>query len=161
MCGGLFSPEPLSNWLSAVSISHAIIDSICHKEQLLNVLLATNIGTLPVTLMEQCITLFQQSSNKQSKIGILMLLCTWTSGCPVAVKYFLKIDSSISFLIDFLSSHENSDDQHEVIIQSICAFFIAICIHFNDNSVTNYTKVSMKFYYNYNKCRHMLCASYF
>ncbi|XP_023247602.1 general vesicular transport factor p115-like [Copidosoma floridanum] len=140
ICGGLFSLEPLSNWFSAVALSHALIEDVNHKEQLLAVLLATNIGTPPVTLMQQCITLLRQSNNIQSNIGIAMLVCTWISYCPLAVERFLSIDTCMPHLMAFLSSNESNDDQYETILQSVYAFLIAICVHFNNNTVLDYTK---------------------
>ncbi|KAJ8683674.1 hypothetical protein QAD02_019466 [Eretmocerus hayati] len=143
LCGGLFSPDSLSNWFSAVALSHALIDSATQKEQLLRVLLATNIGTPPVSLMQQCVTLLQQSNKIQSKLGLLILLCRWTSFCPQAVKTFVNIESSISHLISLLSSNENSEDLQEILLQSMCAFLIGLCVHFNDDSNPNYTKVKL------------------
>lgn len=128
-----------------MALSHALIDNVNQKEQLLRVLLATNIGTTPVTLMQQCVMLLQQNNKIQSKLGLLMLLCRWTSYSPVAVKTFLSINSSISYLIALLSSHENNDDHQEILLQSMCAFLIAICVHFNDDNVPNYSKVSCAF----------------
>lgn len=142
LCGGLFSLDPLSNWFSAVALSYALVENPEQKEQLLKVLLATNIGKPPVTLMQQCMTLLQQGNKIQCKLGLLMLLCEWTSNCPVAVKTFLGIESSITYLTALLTSHENNDDLQEMLLQSMCAFLIGLCIHFNDNSVQNYTKVS-------------------
>lgn len=144
LCGGLFSPDSLSNWFSAVALSHALIDNPAQKEQLLRVLLATNIGTPPVTLMQQCIVLLQQNNKIQSKLGFLTLLCRWTSYCPGAVKTFLSIDSSVSYLIALLSSsNESVEDLQEILLHSMCAFLIGICIHFNDDSIPNYSKVQL------------------
>ncbi|XP_076233251.1 general vesicular transport factor p115 isoform X2 [Calliopsis andreniformis] len=140
LCGGLFSTDSLSNWFSAVALSYALIDDGTQKEQLLRVLLATNIGKLPVTLMQQCVMLLQQGNKTQCKLGLLMLLCRWTAHCPVAVKSFLLIDSSVTYLTALLSSQENSDDLQETLLQSMCAILIGLCVHFNDNSVPNYTK---------------------
>lgn len=140
LCGGLFSPDSLSNWFSAVALSHALIENITQKEQLLRVLLATNIGKPPVTLMQQCVMLLQQGNKTQCKLGLLILLCRWTSYCPLAVKSFLAIDSSVAYLIALLSSHENNDDLQETLLQSMCALLIGICVHFNDDSVATYTK---------------------
>ncbi|KAK0159624.1 hypothetical protein PV327_010719 [Microctonus hyperodae] len=137
LCGGLFSTDPLSNWFSAVALSHALIDnSQQQREQLLRVLLATNIGKSPVTLMQQCVMLLQQQQNNnnkpQCKLGLLMLLCRWTAYCPVAVKAFLNIDSSVTSLTASLSAHENNDDLCETLIQSMCAMLLGMCVHFND-----------------------------
>ncbi len=143
LCGGLFSPDSLSNWFSAVALSHALIDNPAQKEQLLRVLLATNIGTPPVTLMQQCVILLQQNNKIQSKLGFLTLLCRWTSYCPAAVKSFLSIDSSVSYLVALLSSNESVEDLQEILLYSMCAFLIGICIHFNDDSIPNYTKLQL------------------
>lgn len=141
LCGGLFSTDTLSNWLSSVALSHALIDdNRMQKEQLLRVLLATNIGKPPVTLMQQCVMLLQQGNKSQSKLGLLILLCRWTAYCPMAVKAFISIDSSITYLTALLSAHDNNDDLNEILIQSMCAFLIGICVHFNDNQVDNCTK---------------------
>nr|XP_034182659.1 general vesicular transport factor p115 isoform X2 [Osmia lignaria] len=140
LCGGLFSPDSLSNWFSAVALSYALIDDNAQKEQLLRVLLATNIGKPPVTLMQQCVMLLQQGNKTQCKLGLLMLLCRWTAHCLAAVKFFLLIDSSVAYLTVLLSSQENNDDLQETLLQSMCAMLIGICVHFNDNSVPNYTK---------------------
>lgn len=140
LCGGLFSTDTLSNWFSSVALSHALIDNNQQKEQLLRVLLATNIGKPPVTLLQQCVMLLQQGNKSQSRLGLLILLCRWTSYCPITVKAFLAIDSSIAYLTALLSAHDNNDDLQEILIQSMCAFLIGICLHFNDDEVANYTK---------------------
>ncbi|XP_028050343.1 general vesicular transport factor p115 [Monomorium pharaonis] len=140
LCSGLFSMDSLSNWFSAVALSHALIENISQKEQLLRVLLATNIGKPPVTLMQQCVMLLQQGNKTQCKLGLLILLCRWTSYCPLAVKSFLAIDSSVAYLTALLSSQENNDDLQETLLQCMCALLIGICVHFNDNSVPTYTK---------------------
>ncbi|XP_043577732.1 general vesicular transport factor p115 isoform X1 [Bombus pyrosoma] len=140
LCGGLFSSDSLSNWFSAVALSYALIDDNTQKEQLLRVLLATNIGKPPVTLMQQCVMLLQQGNKIQCKLGLLILLCRWIAHCLTAVKSFLLIDSSIAYLTALLSSQENNDDLQETLLQSMCAILIGLCVHFNDNSISNYTK---------------------
>jgi hypothetical protein len=60
LCGGLFSGDVLSNWFSAVALSYALVENPAQKEQLLRVLLATNVGNPPVSLMHQCTMLLQQ-----------------------------------------------------------------------------------------------------
>ncbi|KAL0127013.1 hypothetical protein PUN28_005389 [Cardiocondyla obscurior] len=142
LCGGLFSTDSVSNWFSAVALSHALIEN-SQKEQLLRVLLATNIGKPPVTLMQQCVMLLQQGNKTQCKLGLLILLCRWISYCPLAVKSFLAIESSVAYLMALLSSQENNDDLQEILLQSMCALLIGICVHFNDNSVPTYTKEKM------------------
>lgn len=60
LCGGLFSPDSLSNWFSAVALTHSLVENPAQKEQLLRVLLATSIGNPPVSLLHQCTMLLQQ-----------------------------------------------------------------------------------------------------
>lgn len=66
LCGGLFSGDALSNWFSAVALSHALVENPAQKEQLLRVLLATNVGSPPISLLHQCTMLLQQ-------VGLLQL----------------------------------------------------------------------------------------
>lgn len=136
LCGGLFSTDSLANWLSAVALMHALIENPAQKEQLLRVLLATSVGSPPVSLLQQCTTLLQQSNYKlQSKVGILMLLSTWLSHCQVCVKAFLSTPSSVAYLIAQVSANEH--DENEYLIQGLCSFLMGICIQFNDNSLQN------------------------
>lgn len=62
LCGGLFSSDALSNWFSAVALSHSVVENPAEKEQLLKVLLATSPGSAPVSLLHQCSLLLQQVS---------------------------------------------------------------------------------------------------
>ncbi|XP_046405737.1 general vesicular transport factor p115 [Ischnura elegans] len=142
LCGGLFNGDPLSNWFSAVALSHALIENPAMKEQLLRVLLATNVGSPPVSLLQQCSLLLQQGNKLQTKFGLLMLLSTWLSHCPAAVKQFLSIPSSIPYLTSQAGSSEH--DENEELILGACAFLLGICIHFNDNSVENYNQENLR-----------------
>ncbi|XP_063244155.1 general vesicular transport factor p115 isoform X2 [Bacillus rossius redtenbacheri] len=142
LCGGLFSGDALSNWFSAVALSHALVENPAQKEQLLRVLLATNVGTQPVSLLHQCALLLQQCNKVQSKLGILILLSTWLSHCPVAVKQFLSIPTSIPYLTTQAASNEHDDT--EEIVQGLCAFLMGLCICFNDDSVPAFSKENLK-----------------
>lgn len=139
LCGGLFSSDALSNWFSLVSLTHALIGNNTQKQQLLRVLLATSPGSEPISLLQQCTTLLQMSNYKlQSKLGILMLLCTWLHDCPAAVKAFLNTPNTIAYLISQISANEHDDNEY--LVQSLCAFVMGISIQFNDNSVQNYRR---------------------
>ncbi|XP_054266477.1 general vesicular transport factor p115 isoform X2 [Macrosteles quadrilineatus] len=142
LCGGLFSHDPLSNWFSAIALSHALIENPEQREELLRVLLAANTGNTPVSLLHQATQLLQHSSKVQSKLGLLMLLCTWLAHCPAAVKQFLSIPSSIPYLTAQAGSTERDDN--EELVQGVCAFLIGICVQFNDDSVTNFTKENLR-----------------
>uniref|UniRef100_A0A7G3AH54 Putative er-golgi vesicle-tethering protein n=2 Tax=Lutzomyia longipalpis TaxID=7200 RepID=A0A7G3AH54_LUTLO len=139
LCDGLFSTDALANWFSAVALMHGLIENPAQKEQLLRVLLATAVGSPPVSLLQQCTTLLLQGNYRvQSKIGLLMLICTWLCHCQLAVKGFLSAPNSVAFLIAQISANEH--DENEYLIQGLCAFLMGICIQFNDNTVSNYRR---------------------
>lgn len=142
LCGGLFSSDFLSNWFSAVALMHALIENPVQKEQLLRVLLATNIGSSPISLLHQCTLLLQQSTKLKPKVALLMLLSQWMSQCPPAVAAFLQVPAGVSWLVAQTGSQEHDDS--EGLLQGLAAFLLAICLHFNDDSVDNYSKESMR-----------------
>uniref|UniRef100_A0A0K8SE19 Vesicle tethering protein Uso1/P115-like head domain-containing protein n=1 Tax=Lygus hesperus TaxID=30085 RepID=A0A0K8SE19_LYGHE len=88
LCSGLYSHDSLSNWLSAVALSHTLIENPAQRENLLRVLLSPDPNYRPVTLIHQVALLFQQSSKVQSKLGFLILLATWLSHCPSCCETF-------------------------------------------------------------------------
>lgn len=142
LCGGLFSSDVLSNWFSAVALMHALIENPGQKEQLLRVLLATNIGSSPVSLLHQCTLLLQQTTKLKAKVGLLMLLCQWMSYCPPAVASFLRAPGGVGWLVAQTCANEHDDNEH--LLQGLGAFLLAICIHFNDDSVEDYSKESLR-----------------
>lgn len=141
LCSGLFSNDALSNWFSAVALSHCLIENPAQKEQLLRVLLATNIGAQPVTLLSQCAVYLQQTSKLQAKLGILMLLSMWMAHCPAAVKIFLNVPGAMAFLTAQTSATEF--DSNAELLQGLCAFIMGLCVLFNDNTVQNYSKENL------------------
>ncbi|XP_060522041.1 general vesicular transport factor p115 [Cylas formicarius] len=141
LCSGLFSNDALSNWFSAVALSHCLIENPAQKEQLLRVLLATNLGAQPVSLLNQCAVFLQHTSKLQSKLGILMLISMWMSHCPAAVKVFLNVPGAMAFLTAQTSASEY--DNNEELLQGLCAFVMGLCVAFNDNSVPNYSKENL------------------
>lgn len=141
LCGGVFNLDPLSNWFSSVALSHTLIENPAQKEQLLRVLLGTNLGTQPVSLLHQCATFLQQTTKLQSKIGLLMLLATWMAHCPPAVSIFLNVPGAMAFLTAQSSATEY--DNNEELLQGLCAFLMGICVVFNDNTVPNYSKENL------------------
>jgi chaperonin cofactor prefoldin len=142
LCGGLFSADPLSNWFSAVALSYALVENPAQKEQLLRVFLATHLGSLPVSLLHQCTLLLQQGNKMQSKLGLLMLLSMWLSHCPLAVKQFISIPTSIPYLTTQAGSNEHDDN--EELVQGMCAFLMGICVTFNDDTVTPFSKEKLR-----------------
>ena len=60
LCGGLFSPDCLSQWLSAIALSHALVSNTNNKELLLRVHLAVSKDAPPVSLLHQAFNILQQ-----------------------------------------------------------------------------------------------------
>ncbi|XP_073493747.1 general vesicular transport factor p115 isoform X1 [Phyllobates terribilis] len=148
LCGGLFSTDSLSNWCAAVALAHALLDNSTQKEQLLRVQLATSIGNPPVSLLQQCTNILAQGdkidrrgSKVQTRVGLLMLLCTWLTNCPIAVTHFLHNAANVPFLTGQISENLGEEEQ---LVQGLCALLLGICIYYNDNSFENNTKEKLK-----------------
>ncbi|XP_008315362.1 general vesicular transport factor p115 isoform X4 [Cynoglossus semilaevis] len=141
LCGGLFSVDSLSNWCAAVALAHALQDNLTQKEQLLRVQLATSLGKPPVSLLQQCTNILSQGSKVQTRVGLLMLLCTWISNCPIAVTHFLHNQENVPFLTAQISENLGEDER---LVQGLCALLLGICICYNDNSLENYTREKLK-----------------
>ncbi|XP_044537279.1 general vesicular transport factor p115 [Gracilinanus agilis] len=148
LCGGLFSTDSLSNWCAAVALAHALQENSTQKEQLLRVQLATSIGNPPVSLLQQCTNILSQGdkidrrgSKVQTRVGLLMLLCTWLSNCPIAVTHFLHNSANIPFLTAQIAENLGEEEQ---LVQGLCALLLGISIYFNDNSLENYMKEKLK-----------------
>ncbi|XP_068088986.1 general vesicular transport factor p115 isoform X6 [Hyperolius riggenbachi] len=141
LCGGLFSTDSLSNWCAAVALAHALLENSTQKEQLLRVQLATSIGNPPVSLLQQCTNILSQGSKVQTRVGLLMLLCTWLSNCPIAVTHFLHNAANVPFLTAQISENLGEEEQ---LVQGLCALLLGICVYYNDNSLENNTKEKLK-----------------
>ncbi|XP_078233818.1 general vesicular transport factor p115 isoform X7 [Pogona vitticeps] len=148
LCGGLFSTDSLSNWCAAVALAHALQENATLKEQLLRVQLATSIGNPPVSLLQQCTNILSQGdkidrrgSKVQTRVGLLMLLCTWLSNCPIAVTHFLHNSANIPFLTGQIAENLGEEEQ---LVQGLCALLLGISIYYNDNSLENCKKEKLK-----------------
>ncbi|XP_067903065.1 general vesicular transport factor p115 isoform X2 [Heterodontus francisci] len=148
LCGGLFSTDSLSNWCAAVALAHALQDNSVQKEQLLRVQLATSLGNPPVSLLQQCTNILSQGdkinrrgSKVQTRVGLLMLLSTWMTNCPIAVNHFLHNQTNVPFLTAQISENLGEEEQ---LVQGLCALLLGICIYYNENSLENYTKEKLK-----------------
>lgn len=142
LCSGLFSSDPLSHWFCCVGLSHGLADNPAQKEALLKVLLSPRPGESPVSLLQQSVLLLQEAVKVHSKIGVLMLLSTWLSHCPLAVRNFLAIPTSIPYLTTQAATIEH--DENEELMQGLCAFVLGICVYFNDDSIPSFTKDSLR-----------------
>ncbi|KFP03699.1 General vesicular transport factor p115, partial [Calypte anna] len=141
LCGGLFSTDSLSNWCAAVALAHALQENATLKEQLLRVQLATSIGNPPVSLLQQCTNILSQGSKVQTRVGLLMLLCTWLSNCSIAVTHFLHNPANIPFLTGQIAENLGEEEQ---LVQGLCALLLGISIYYNDNSLEDYRKEKLK-----------------
>uniref|UniRef100_A0A8C8ZPN1 General vesicular transport factor p115 n=1 Tax=Prolemur simus TaxID=1328070 RepID=A0A8C8ZPN1_PROSS len=148
LCGGLFSTDSLSNWCAAVALAHALQENATQKEQLLRVQLATSIGNPPVSLLQQCTNILSQGdkidrrgSKIQTRVGLLMLLCTWLSNCPIAVTHFLHNSANVPFLTGQIAENLGEEEQ---LVQGLCALLLGISIYFNDNSLESCMKEKLK-----------------
>lgn len=52
-----------------------------------------------------CFCFCVQGSRVQTKVGLLMLLCTWISNCPIAVMHFLHNQDNVPFVSFYPYTH--------------------------------------------------------
>lgn len=131
LCGGIISNEPLTCWLSANALMHVIMHGKQPKEQLLRVLLAKSDNNLSISLLEKCATLVQTRKDIQSKVGLLMMLCTWLSESKKSVKAFMSVPDILEYLVS--QTIGNQDNEDEVLFQGLCAFLLGNCLQYSDN----------------------------
>ena len=120
--GGMFSNDALSSWFSSIALAHCLIENVVLKEKLLNVFLSTDLGSHPISILEQCTNHLQKSNKLQIKIGLLIFLTIWLSCSVPAVKAFLSTPNTMLFLIAQTAANEQYDD--EELLQNMCAFLL-------------------------------------
>merc|ERR1719225_1941427 len=143
LCGGLFSGEPVSNWLCSAALAHVFMDNPGVQVELLRVQLATVPGAPPVSLLAQTVRLLQHlpSSAMTARLGLLQLLCAWVAGCPQAVALLLSTPDSLSFILNQIGSNEH--DETERLGHGLCSVLMGLCILHNDNSVVGHTAADL------------------
>merc|ERR1719220_2893298 len=143
LCGGLFSGEPVSNWLCSAALAHVFMDNPGVQVELLRVQLATVPGAPPVSLLAQTVRLLQHlpSSAMTARLGLLQLLCAWVAGCPQAVALLLSTPDSLSFILNQIGSNEH--DETERLGHGLCSVLMGLCILHNDNSVVSHTAADL------------------
>lgn len=142
LCGGLYSPDPVTNWLTSVALMHTLVDNKTQKELLLRVQLANDANSQPIALISHICSTLQQEIKFQKRISLLMLLSTWLSDCPLAVTHFLHIPTNIPLLTSQVCIVESDDV--DLLYQGVCAFILGLCIMFNDDSVPSFTKNDLR-----------------
>ncbi len=90
LCGGLFAGDRLSNWFSCVALAHGLMDQQDLKRELLRVQLSTVCDNEPVSLLLQCVTILQQTSNIQTRVGLLILVRYWSSLVKTFAVYVVR-----------------------------------------------------------------------
>ena len=139
LCGGLFSPDPVSNWLCSAALSHVFLGSDKLRADLLRVQLSTTVGTEPVPLLCQCVRLLQHTptTNIATKCGLLQLLCSWVNFCPQASTVLLQSKDALSFLLNQIGSNEH--DERERLCHGLSAVLLGLCILYNENTLPGNT----------------------
>ena len=141
LCAGLFGNDSLSNWMTAVSLSRALNSTL--KPQLLRVQLSMQ-GKGQVTLLQQCSNILVETADLKplSRIGLLILMCTWMANCPAAVSQFLGNAVNIPFLTGMVENTYNTE--HDKIVGGLCATLVGICLAYNDGSISDYHPVTIR-----------------
>lgn len=75
------------------------------------------------------------------QVALLMLLSAWAAGCAGAVRGVLRAPGAAGWLVAQVCAGDHDDN--EALLQGLAAFLLAICMHFNDDSVENYSKVKL------------------
>ena len=141
LIAGLFGHDPLSNWCTAIAIASALNDNL--KPQLLRVQLSMQ-GREQVTLLQQVtMHLSQRSDLKvQTRIGLLILLCTWLKDCRLAVSQFLSDPSNISFVINQIELSYTEDLGQ--LSRSLCATLLGLTLAFHSGGASEYTPDTLR-----------------
>ena len=141
LCAGLFGNDPFSNWSTATAIACSLNAAL--KPQLLRVQLSMS-GRGQVTLLQQITTLLSERADLkvQTKIGLLILLCSWLVECSIAVAQFLNDSSNVMFLTGQLEQHNTTE--HEQLVRELCATLLGICLAYHDGSSTSYTPDTLR-----------------
>jgi len=132
LCMGLFTDDALS---------HNLVNNVQSKELLLNVHLAWPTLSAPISLLQLSFNMLEKGGKVQSRLGVLILLSTWLAHCPNAVSHFVRLPNSIGLLMAQVGSNEH--DELEVMVQSLCAFLLGLCLLFNNDSNASFTRESL------------------
>ena len=141
LCAGIFGNDSLSIWMTAMSLAAALNSS--QKPQLLRVQLSMQ-GKGQVTLLQQCSDVLVNMPDLKplSRVGLLVLLCTWLADCTAAVTSFLDNPVNIPYLTGMIEQHYNNDTDQ--IIGGLCATLIGICLVYNDGSSSGYSPETLR-----------------
>ncbi len=141
LCAGLFGQDPVSNWCAAIALANSLNASL--KPQLLRVQLSMQ-GKGQVTFLQQVMTILanQADLRVQSRIGFLILLCTWLADCNIAVVQFLNDSSNVPYLSGLIEQHYSTEP--EQVLRSLSATILGVCLAYHDGSPTEYTPETLR-----------------
>ena len=141
LIAGLFGPDPLSNWCTAIAVSDALNDTL--KPQLLRVQLSMQ-GGAQVTLLQQLTMFLSQHSDLrvQTRVGLLILLCTWLANCNLCVTQFLNDTNNIPFLIGQLD--QNYSNELGQLSRCLCAVVLGIVLAYCSGTSTEYSQATLR-----------------
>ena len=141
LCAGLFSQDPLSNWCTALALANSLNPTL--KPQLLRVQLSMQ-GRGQVTLLQQITGILTANADLkvQTRIGLLILLCTWLSNCSIAVVQFLNDAANVPFLTAQMEHHYSTE--REQLFRNLCAVLLGICLAYHDDSPTQYSSDTLR-----------------
>jgi len=136
LIAGLFGNDPLSNWCTAIALSNSLTEKL--KTQLLRVQLSMQ-GQNQVTLLQQITAFLSQRSDLkvQTRIGLLILLCTWLADCNSAVKQFVNDKNNIPFLIGQLEQSYSAELGQ--MSRCLCATVLGVSLAYHDESPSEYS----------------------
>ncbi len=136
LIAGLFGNDPLSNWCTAIALANSLSDKM--KTQLLRVQLSMQ-GQNQVTLLQQITAFLSQRSDLkvQTRVGLLVLLCTWLADCTTAVKQFVNDKNNIPFLIGQLEGSYTAELGQ--MSRCLCATALGIALAYHDGSTSEYS----------------------
>lgn len=141
LIAGLFGNDPLSNWCTAVAISNALNEGL--KAQLLRVQLSMQGGS-QVTLLQQITMFLSQRSDLrvQTRVGLLILLCTWLADCSLGVTQFLTDTTNVPFLIGQLE--QNYSNELGQLSRCLCATLLGISLVHNTGASPEYGQEALR-----------------
>lgn len=141
LIAGLFGNDPLSNWCTAVAISNSLNEGL--KPQLLRVQLSMQGGS-QVTLLQQITMFLSQRSDLrvQTRLGLLILLCTWLAECGLGVTQFLTDTTNVPFLLGQLE--QNYSNELGQLSRCLCATLLGIALVYNTGASPEYGREALK-----------------
>jgi hypothetical protein len=141
LIAGLFGSDPLSNWCTAVAISNSLNEGL--KAQLLRVQLSMQGGS-QVTLLQQITMFLSQRSDLrvQTRVGLLILLCTWLADCNLGVTQFLTDTTNVPFLIGQLE--QNYSNELGQLSRCLCATLLGISLAYNTGASPEYGQEALR-----------------